>query len=175
MLYTYYMQHLYFVRHGQSVLNVEGKFAGRIDTPLTAEGRKQARAAGRLLKQTISIDAIVSSPLGRALETAQIIAKEIAYPPDAIHISKLFVERDFGSLEGKPYSPDLNLDGFSDIETKDTLIERVHLGLRWLETLDADTVLVVGHGSYGRALRTVFHPDIDFEQRIPNADIMHLQ
>src|SRR5581483_5723923 len=75
------MKKLYFIRHGESVSNVERWHAGRIDTPLTERGRQQAREAGKKAKaQKLHFDLIVSSPLSRALETARIIAKEIGYP-----------------------------------------------------------------------------------------------
>src|SRR5690606_2527197 len=70
------MKKLYFIRHGLSVMNRQGVFSGSIDTPLTDEGRKQAKRAGKLARD-FGIDYIVSSPLARALETAQIIAGEI--------------------------------------------------------------------------------------------------
>jgi uncharacterized phosphatase len=174
------MRKLYFVRHGQSEMNVSGHFAGITETPLTAEGREQAKRAGQIAKD-FHIDAIVSSPLSRALETAQIIAKELGYSLDKIHINKLFIERDYGELEGKPWAPDLNLDGMSDIETVDTVLERAKLALDFLHTLDAGNILVVSHGTFGRALRSHILPDYPFHNtttkdssqfRIPNAEIV---
>lgn len=117
------MKKLYFVRHGLSEMNVQGLMAGTTDTPLTDLGRKQAKKAGQSAKD-LNINLIVSSPLSRALKTAQIIAQEIGYPKNKIILNQLLIERDHGSLEGKTWSPDLNLDGFSDVETDDTLVER---------------------------------------------------
>lgn len=135
-------------------MNMTGHIAGITETPLVKEGREQAKIAGKKAIK-LGIDLIVTSPLSRALETAQIIAKEINYPVDKIHTSRLLLERDFGSAEGHPYAPDLDLDGFSDIEALNTLIERAHLSVRWIDSLPGNTVLVVGHGSFGRALRSV--------------------
>lgn len=67
------------MRHGLSVLNVRGIRAGHIETPLTDEGRQQARRAGQAAKK-YQIDTIVCSPLSRAHETAAIVAKEIGIP-----------------------------------------------------------------------------------------------
>lgn len=166
------MKKLYFIRHGLSELNVQGKFAGTTETPLTDEGRRQAKAAGQLARQH-DIDLIVASPLSRALETAQIIAKEISYPADKILTNKLLIERDFGELEGKPWAPDLNLDGFSDIETDDTLTERAHLALKWLNSFQADNILVVSHGAFGRALRSILRTEYPMTRRAPlkNAEL----
>ncbi len=67
---------IYFVRHGESQNNVEGVFAGqRNDSQLTEKGKKQARAAGKEFQdKRVRIDRIISSPLKRALGTAEIIA-----------------------------------------------------------------------------------------------------
>lgn len=167
------MKKLYFIRHGLSELNVQGKFAGVTETPLTDEGRKQAKAAGILAKEH-NIDLIVASPMSRALETSQIIAKEIGYPVKDIQINKVLIERDFGELEGKSWSPDLNLDGISDLETDDTLLERAHLALNWLHSLPQETILVVSHGSFGRALRAAIRKEAKLgKEKLKNADLQH--
>lgn len=165
------MKKLYYVRHGLTEMNAQGLFAGLTETPLTAEGKHQARAAGRLAKE-LRIDLIVSSPMTRAVGTAEIIAAEIAYPIKGIITDKLFIERDFGPLEGQPWSPDYNLDGISDIETDDTLLERARLGLAWLHNRPEDIILLVSHGAYGRALRSVIrNQDRLDDERLHNAEI----
>lgn len=166
------MKKIFFCRHGLSELNVKGHFAGITDTPLTEEGRKQAKIAGKKAKD-LQIDTIASSPLSRAHDTAKIIAKEIGYPEEEIHVSKLLIERDFGPLENKPWSPDLNLDGFSDIETDDSLIERAHLGLKWLQSLPGSNILVVSHGAFGRALRSAIRKEKEItKEKLQNAEIV---
>lgn len=166
------MKKLYFIRHALSELNKSGHVAGSTDTPLTDEGREQAKKAAHLAKG-LGLDMIVSSPLSRALETAQIIAREIGYPEDNIFTNALLVERDFGSLEGKPWSPDLNLDGFADIETNDTVLERAHLAIKWMKTLDCNNILVVSHGTFGRALRSILKEEytMDHHGGLNNAEI----
>lgn len=155
------MKRLYFVRHGLSEMNVQGLFAGSIDTPLTDEGRRQASIAGKLA-QDLQIDLIVSSPLSRAHETALIIAKEIGYPPEKIHVNSLFTERNFGELEGKAWQPDLNLDGVADIEALDTVLNRAEQAVAFLESRPEQTILVVSHGAFGRALRSLYMPEFPF-------------
>ena len=152
------MKKLYYVRHGQSEFNVSGHYSGTTDTPLTKEGKRQAKLAAQQAKN-LNIDYIVSSPLIRALDTAKIIAKEIGYPIEKIHTNKLFIERHFGELEATPWLPDLNLDGVADIETVDSLLERSKLALEFLQTVKANHILVVGHGSFGRAFRSQLFPD----------------
>lgn len=166
------MKRLYFIRHALSELNKSGHMAGTTDTPLTDEGRQQAKAAAQKIKN-LDIDMVVSSPLSRALETAQIIAREISYPEDKILTNKLLIERDFGSLEGKPWSPDLNLDGFADIETEDTIVERAHLAFKWMQSLDCVNILVVSHGTFGRALRSILKEEytMNHHDRLNNAEL----
>lgn len=169
------MRHLYFCRHGQSVLNVEGKFAGSIETPLTKEGRGQARHAG-IAAKNLGVGYIICSPLSRAHDTARIIAKEIGYPEKEIDVNSLVVERHFGELEGKTWQADMNLDDIVDIEAVDTLLERAKLTLNHLRTIQADTILVVSHGAFGRALRHIVNPDIPFHgsERFENAKLIKL-
>ena len=70
------MPHLYFVRHGQTIWNVENKICGSTDIALTPLGHEQAIAAGKLiLERQYPIDAILYSPLMRAADTAKHIAE----------------------------------------------------------------------------------------------------
>jgi probable phosphoglycerate mutase len=67
-----------FLRHGESTGNIEGRFQGQKDFPLTDAGRSQAELlAGRWAAEGILFDRIVASPLGRALETAEIIGRKL--------------------------------------------------------------------------------------------------
>lgn len=148
------MKKLYFVRHGLSELNKVGLWSGSTDTPLTDEGRAAAKEAAKLARP-LGIDYIIASPYVRAYETAKIIAAGIGYPIEKIERNSLLVERSFGALEGTPWNPDLDLDGFADVETVDSIMERARLALEHIQTIpDADTILVVSHGAFGRALRS---------------------
>ncbi|OVE79489.1 hypothetical protein BVY00_00280 [bacterium G20] len=167
------MKRLYFIRHGESQFNKEKRFAGRTDTPLTDEGQKQAKKAGEDAKK-LQIDLIVSSPLSRAYETAGIIATEIGYPKASIKINPLLIERDYGSLSGQVWSPDIDMDGIADIETAESLIKRGSEALASLRQIEVDNVLVVSHGSIGGAIRHHLLKDFPFEDEdgIPNAEIV---
>lgn len=91
------MTHIYLVRHGETDWNQRHRIQGSTDIPLNDTGRGQARRAGRLLARR-SWDAIYSSPLSRAMETATIISSTIGLgqplPIDAL------VERSYGDAEG---------------------------------------------------------------------------
>lgn len=71
----------YFVRHGESEGNVAGKMQGRQEHPLTELGREQARATGEWFAAGgTAVDALYASPLSRAFETAEIIARVAGLP-----------------------------------------------------------------------------------------------
>jgi len=79
------MKEIYFIRHGQTDENSLGIRQGsEIDSELNELGRKQAKKSGKYLKKYRikykKFDCILSSPLKRAIETAEIIGKEIKYP-----------------------------------------------------------------------------------------------
>lgn len=156
-------------------MNKQGIFSGRTETPLTPEGIADCHEAGRRLRD-IKIDLIVSSPIRRAYDTARIIAGEIGINSQDIIVNELFVERDFGPLEGTPYTTTADLDGTLGVEHSSDLLQRVDLGLEFLQSLDADTILVVSHGSVGRALRSLVQPDIPFHgsKRFKNAEVTQL-
>lgn len=154
------MKKIYFVRHGESELNANNIWAGQKETNLTDDGKKQATITGQKLKnKRISIDLIICSPLQRTIDTASIIADIIGYPTDKIEINPLFIERTFGILEGKPVGNFFDthslqeLDSISGAESIKDLQIRANKALRYLENIKHDNILIVGHGTFGRALR----------------------
>lgn len=164
------MKKLYFIRHGLSEMNKSGHFAGTIDTPLTSEGRAQAKTAGENAR-LLNIDLIVSSPLSRAHETAKIIARQIGYPEDKILVSELLKERHWGDLEGTPHQPVEDLDEVPGAETSHQLLSRAAKALQYLESLPGENILVVSHGTFGRALRHHITDDMPFINKISDATI----
>jgi probable phosphoglycerate mutase len=91
---------LLLLRHGETPLSVERRFAGTGDIPLTATGRAQARAAARRLAGE-RIDAVVSSPLRRARDTAAPIAEALGL---AVEYDDDLRETDFGAWEGLTFA-----------------------------------------------------------------------
>jgi broad specificity phosphatase PhoE len=72
---------VYLVRHGQIEWNAVGRFQGRLDSPLTPQGRAEAATCARLLAPIAgSLDAVVVSPLGRARQTSEIILSMGTFP-----------------------------------------------------------------------------------------------
>lgn len=90
-----------FVRHGETDWNVRQLHQGQRDIPLNAAGRKQARLCAEALRAQ-PIGAICTSPLVRARETAEIIAR--AHPAEIAEIAEIddLAECGFGELEGQP-------------------------------------------------------------------------
>lgn len=167
------MKHLYFVRHGESVANAQRVFAGQIDTPLTEKGREQAKAVGKAAKGQ-HFDLIVASPLIRAHETAEIIAREIGYPVENIVVDDIFKEHYIGSLAGKSWGAYDEFDPrITNMETRDELEARAAKGLELLKSLPADTILLVGHGMFVRLLQSAIDPAHEHPEP-PNAEIIKL-
>jgi broad specificity phosphatase PhoE len=100
-----------FVRHGESVGNVESRWQGQSDYVLTEKGRAQARAlAKRWKSEGVRFDSIISSPLVRAKETAEILASALGAK---VELDPILMERHIGEMEGltaeevrkKPHPP----------------------------------------------------------------------
>ena len=90
------MRQLTLIRHGVTAWNKTGQFQGHTDIPLSAEGQKQARVlAKHLAKATETVDLVYSSPLKRAVETA-----EIVFPQFEIIQDERLKEIHFGIFEG---------------------------------------------------------------------------
>lgn len=93
------MTRLYFVRHGESVANIQKQFAGSLDVPLTEKGRKQAEATALYLSAVV-FSKVYASDLLRAFETGAIIASNGNVP---IEKTPLLREIFAGEWEGKTY------------------------------------------------------------------------
>lgn len=85
---------LYIIRHGKTELNKANVLQGRSDYPLNDEGIKQAQKAANMLKG-IEFDYVFSSPLIRAVQTAEIIA-----PNTEIQLDDRLIEMNYGKYEG---------------------------------------------------------------------------
>ncbi|MGH2533659.1 MAG: histidine phosphatase family protein [Thermomicrobiales bacterium] len=89
---------LYLVRHGRTMSNVSLLLHGRTNVPLDSLGVRQAHlVAERIADEVGSVDALLSSPLARALTTARIIGDRVGIEPEIV---PGLIEMDFGLLEG---------------------------------------------------------------------------
>ncbi|MGL4307873.1 MAG: histidine phosphatase family protein [Cetobacterium sp.] len=94
------MLEIYFIRHGQTEWNTQGMMQGRNNSPLTTEGKEQAKKLSKYLENEV-FTALLSSPLGRAMETAEIIKGNRDQSIDTIDE---FQEIAMGKVEGIPRS-----------------------------------------------------------------------
>jgi probable phosphoglycerate mutase len=148
-------------RHGKTVANSEGRWFGRCETELTDEGRRQAEA---LAEVAAPLDAVVSSPLGRARETAAPLAAKQGH---AVDVCAAFAEFFFGDWEGRTLSEirEIDPDGFRRIhvegrdeprgrtgETFRGVGERMAAAAEELVRGRSGTVGVFTHGGATRAL-----------------------
>jgi len=137
------------VRHGQTDWNAERRLQGSTDIPLNDVGRGQARDAVGILAP-YEWDAIVSSPLSRAAETADLIAEGLGLTVSR-RVPEL-TERSFGPAEGMQAGPELEAlrvpGGFKGAESEDEAADRGITALEALaEEFRGQRLLVVTHGT----------------------------
>ena len=89
------------LRHGETPLSAERRFAGRGDIPLTETGKVQAKAAAQRLAARGGVQLIVTSPLRRARLTAEAVAAATGAP---VQVDEGWIEADFGEWEGLSYA-----------------------------------------------------------------------
>ena len=89
---------LYVLRHGQTEWNVQRRMQGRMNSPLTAQGKTQADGHGVVLKQLGGIDKLWVSTAGRTQQTAELVNAHLQAP---VEFSEDLVERDCGRWSGK--------------------------------------------------------------------------
>ncbi|WEO79222.1 histidine phosphatase family protein [Cryobacterium sp. SO2] len=136
------------VRHGQTDWNLEKRIQGSTDIPLNSIGRAQAAETGLALRGT-HWDAIVTSPLTRAHETARIIAGELDRPAPLV-VPEL-TERHHGEIEGLTFAErQLRFPDGSKVpglETRQAVLDRVLPALELLALTYPDRqIVVVCHG-----------------------------
>ncbi|MCQ2597658.1 MAG: histidine phosphatase family protein [Treponema sp.] len=157
------MGHLYYVRHGQTVWNVEDKICGSTDSPLTDYGRQQAReAAEKIRAEGISFDEILYSPLSRAKDTALIISELTGVP--AREEKRLF-EQNFGKWEGtsprrSPEFTEAKRSFVSSYEGGESMLKFCHRVYGLLDEITSDsskTFLLVAHNGVSRVVHSYFN------------------
>jgi broad specificity phosphatase PhoE len=149
------MTTIILARHGETDWNLERRVQGHADRPLNERGREQARALGAELKGE-QIDAVYSSDLIRAHETARIVAGRIGLEVTVIPDLR---EKNFGSWEGLTDEevllrfPEAQSGHWGDGETSEEVSRRVVDALgRIAEAHPDGRVLVVAHGGPLRAV-----------------------
>jgi broad specificity phosphatase PhoE len=160
---------IYYIRHGETAWNAEGRFQGSQDIPLNELGRVQAVAAGEILKGLLARDGreasslpYVASPLGRARTTMELARGVMALPASGYSIDDRLREIGYGRWEGLTL-PEMEandpatfaqrqVDKWTVAAPSGESYASVTLRMRqWFESLAGDTV-TVAHGGTMRAL-----------------------
>ena len=155
------MKSIYFVRHGQTVWNVENKICGATDIELTEFGHEQAIKTGEeILKKGIKADEILYSPLIRAKETALHISKMTGIPArEDIRLK----EQNFGKYESTPRDGEefkqamkLFITSYEGGESMLRLAQRIYNLLDELKD-DDKTYILVAHNGIARMVNSYFN------------------
>lgn len=153
------MGRLALVRHGETAWNAEGRLQGQTDIALNEIGRAQASAAGLTLRGLGEWDVLVSSPLGRAAETARIIGERLGLNVDA-PVTDL-QERHYGEGEGRAVDGLPREEVRRLIETAEPEAEVVDRALAALagivERHAGKDIVVVTHGTLLRLILGAVH------------------
>lgn len=186
-------QEIILVRHGQSTANATGVWQGQLDYPLSDEGRRQATEAGRALRST-DISGIYASPLSRAFETAEIVARETGFPGNVVPVPE-FIERGGGVLEGLTWEeqevrnpefvrkflalPEEERWILAGAETDEEILARFERALSEIRSRHPETdgpLVVVSHGGIMRAfLRDIYGSEVlPGHERAPNCSFTRL-
>ena len=151
----------YFVRHGQTVWNVENKICGATDSPLTELGHQQAIATGRaIVEQHIQADEILYSPLVRARDTALHISEVTGIPAREEPRLK---EQNFGKWEGTPrdgldFKEDKKnfCNSYDGGESMMRMAQRIYNLLDVLKAEPDKTYILVAHNGIARIVQSYF-------------------
>jgi len=165
---------LYYVRHGETDFNIQGRLQGRRDTILNAHGRRQAAECGILMSDLFSRDhrqpqdfKYVSSPLMRARETMEILRATLGLEAHDYEIDPRLLEIAYGDWEGLTL-PEIEARSAGVLTRREDdkwdfappggesyreLADRIG---NWYSSLTADTV-VAAHGGGVRALMAILN------------------
>ena len=165
------MSEIYLVRHGETVFNMKGRYQGQLDSPLTEYGVEQVSEVAHMLRVTVhdmSRMKVISSSLGRTLQTAQIICNTLGYDFSKVDIDDRLTEVSLGSWDGLTISEIeeqfpgalANTNQYNwyfnnpDGETYEMVVARVS---SWLDSIrNFPGVIAISHGLSGRILRGVY-------------------
>ncbi len=175
---------VYFIRHGQTEWNAAGRFQGTQDIPLNDIGKEQAIRSGELLVDVLARDEhdpvkvpFVSSPLGRARNTMELVRGALGVPPHDYQLDDRLREIGYGHWEGSTLTqmqishPDIfaerEQDKWGVPPPGGESYASVTIRMRdWYDSLLQDTV-AVSHGGSMRALLVA----LDVETAVGAADL----
>ena len=160
---------IYYIRHGETDWNAQGRLQGAQDVPLNELGRRQSAGSGRILADLFARDGrseasleFVASPLGRARQTMELVRNVLRLPPNEYAIDDRLREIGYGEWEGSTLAqaqaedPDLFARRQAEKWTVSPPGGENYVSVQarmsdWYHQLVADTV-AVAHGGTARAL-----------------------
>jgi broad specificity phosphatase PhoE len=165
---------LYYVRHGETDFNIQGRLQGRRDTVLNAHGRRQAAECGILLRGLFARDhrqpqdfKYIASPLKRTRETMEILRATLGLQPHDYEVDARLIEIAYGEWEGLTLQ-EIETRNASVLDARERdkwdfappggesyreLADRIG---KWYSSLTADSV-VAAHGGGVRALMAILN------------------
>lgn len=164
-------QTIYLLRHGETEFNTQGRYQGELDSPLTEAGVQQVQQNAQMLKSLIRNSnewKIVSSPLGRAMQSTEIICETIGYDVKKVEKDERLTEVAVGQWAGLTTKeiesswPNLfqNTDMYNwyfnapNGEAYDSVVSRLSA---WLKDIQhVPNVIAISHGLTGRILRGIY-------------------
>ncbi len=155
------MGHFYFVRHGESLWNIENRICGTTDIDLTPKGYSQAEETAEIiLAEGLKIDMILSSPLMRAFHTARIISDRTGIP---LRVEARLNEQSFGRYEGTPRDSEefriaktRFIDSYGGGETMFRTVHRVYSLLDEITSQQDTVYLLAAHNGLARIIQSYF-------------------
>ena len=167
------MKHVVLIRHGESQWNLENRFTGWVDVPLSPKGEQEAREAGEKVR-AFRFDHAFTSVLTRAIRTLEIVLDVIGQPGLPVEQNQALNERMYGELQGLNKTETVEKYGEAQVklwrrsydvrppggeslqDTADRVLPYYRERL-WPRLAKGETLLVVAHGNSLRAL--VMHLD----------------
>jgi broad specificity phosphatase PhoE len=152
---------VYLVRHARTELNAQGRLRGHLDPPLDEVGRAEAERVAAALSLLRPLR-VVTSPLRRALETAEIIARRAGIP---LVVDRGLIDRDYGPWAGESEDAVVaewgSLEQAPGAESAQSVASRARAVLdAQIPDLAAGPVVLVSHDAVNRALLSELNPQL---------------
>ena len=160
-MYSSLDERVYLVRHARTELNAQGRLRGHLDPTLDGTGRREADDLAVVLASLRPIR-VVTSPLRRAVETADIIAARAGVP---VVVEKALIDRDYGPWAGADEDAVVaewgSLDEAPGVERAETVVWRARAVLdAQIPDLAAGPVVLVSHDAVNRGLLSELAPEL---------------
>ncbi|KGR77150.1 histidine phosphatase family protein [Ureibacillus manganicus] len=158
------------IRHGETDWNANGIIQGTLNTELNNRGKQQAESCATYLSKK-NWDMIITSPLNRAKDTANIIANKISFN---VEIMDEFMEKHYGEAVGSP----LTNKALQDQAGEQFILfkKRVLGGLnRIIEKYDNKKILLVTHGDVIQVILTTLFQSNEYNIKVNNASLSEIE